>query len=149
MGHKRARSDTSSVDRQEEQLFDVSPEQIRELLRRLRQPQRAGQMSLARLPEVDRILVQLNLRDSPSNRGIVLGMIIEDLVLGGSKQSGRDELAWTVLDLLYLRERPRSEVERTLGLSPRSLSRYAERGLALLAQAMLRTLANHPPTTPQ
>lgn len=125
-----------------EQEFDFSPDEVRELLRNLFKPEYLGRSTFARLPQVDRILSQLNLRDSPGNRGIVLTMIVEDVIqeaLRGAK-SNEESIVWSVLDLSYVRRLRRAETARRLSLSTRSVGRYEERGSVLLARVLLKML---------
>ncbi len=104
----------------------------------MRDPGRLGASAFARLGEVDRLVVQLNLKDTPANRGLVLGMILQDLIISGSASTGVESPAWAVLAKTYLDLQPDKAISRELSVSERTVRRLREQGHRVLAASLLR-----------
>ncbi len=121
--------------------FDLSPNAMAQLLKSLGDPQLLGGSPLANLPMVDRLIHQLDLRDTPATRGLALAMIIEDLITErASNAPPTQSLWWKVLQTRYRESQPLNQIANELAISSRSASRHSQTGLVLLAKALLDVL---------
>jgi len=122
-----------------EENFDLSPGAVKKLLRLLNEPELLGVSTLAGLPEVDRLVTQLNLRETTANRGLVLGMILQDLI-SESAASSTEVTPWTVLARTHLDRQPDKAMSREFAVSERTVRRLREEGYRALASSLLRVV---------
>lgn len=122
-----------------EERLDLSPSAVKKLLGRLNDPAVLGVSALAELPDVGRLIHQLNLKDTAANRGLVLGMILQDLITE-SAASSVGITPWTVLARTYLDRHPDKEIATEFSVSERTLRRLREDGYRALASSLLRVL---------
>ncbi len=128
-------------DSSDTKAFDLSPKAMAQLLKSLGDPQHLGVSPLANLPMVDRLIRQLDLRDTLATRGLALSMVIEDLITErASNAPPTQSLMWKVLQSRYIKSTPLNEIAYELNISSRSASRHSRTGLVLLAKALLSVL---------
>lgn len=123
------------------EAFDLSPKAMAQLLKSLGDPQLLGISPLANLPMVDRLMYQLDLRETAATRGLALSMVIEDLITErASSAPPTQSLMWKVLQSRYIKFMPLNEIADELNISSRSASRHNQTGLVLFAKALLSVL---------
>lgn len=130
----------------EEKRLDLSPEAILSVLKDISNPSLIGESPLAKTAVIDRILPQMDLKDSAPNRGLVLAMIVRDVIVNQQERTeGTEEsVPWDFLALRYLAGRSLVSVSIKLSIGRRSLARIQQRALGQLASALLPIVAPKP-----
>jgi hypothetical protein len=101
-----------------------------------------GRSKLANVPEIDRLLSQWRLVDTPTNRALLLTDLVGQIITERLRnaQSQRQARLWALLKDLYMEGESLGQLAHRLGDSARTLQRHANEGSQLLARELFTRL---------